>query len=239
MLAKGYYMSFATVSSGLSDLFNTAGSLFNYGYNKWLQREQWNREDTAIQRRVADLEKAGLSKTLAGSGASSSVVASSAPQVSNSMASAYLDELRLEKDNEMKDVQIDSIKADTKNKKKQSLLLKSQIASQMLDNYNKSLQMSILDKQKDYLLPAAEFEAQSKFLDSWSARENSLLNYDLTRYALEHSLDPSAPSTRNAFLIDLSGKNGQDDSLLWNVGRGVGNFLTSLVPFSKFSGGKK
>lgn len=231
-------MSFATVSSGIFDLFNTAGSLFNYGYNKWLQREQWKREDTAIQRRVADLEASGLSKTLAGSGASSSVVASSAPQVSNSMASAYLDELRLEKDNELKDVQIDSVKADTKFKKNQVTLLKSQIASQLLDNYNKSLQMSILNKQKDYLLPAAEFEAQSKFLDSWSARENSLLNYDMTTYALNNFLDPTAPSTRDAFLVDLSRRNKNTESYLWNLGRSAGNFLTNLVPFSKFSGGK-
>lgn len=41
--------------------------------NEALMRESWAREDNAVQRRVADLEAAGLSKTLAaGSAASSS-----------------------------------------------------------------------------------------------------------------------------------------------------------------------
>lgn len=211
-------MSFATVTSGLSDLLNTAGSLFNYGYNKWLQKEQWKREDSAIQRRIADLEAAGLSKTLAGGGASSSVVASSAPQVSNSMASAYLDELRLQKDNEMKD-------ADIKNKKEQTSLLKSQIASQMLDNYNKSFQMSLLNKQKPYLTLASEFDAQTKFLDSFTARENSLLNYDITKFALENFLDPTSSTARDTFLIDEARRKGSTLSFLRNAAIGVGNIL--------------
>lgn len=211
-------MSFATVSSGISDLLNTAGSLFNFGYNKWLQKEQWKREDSAIQRRVADLENAGLSKTLAGSGASSSVVASSAPQVSNSIASAYLDELRLQKDNELKD-------ADIKNRKVQTSFLKSQIASQMLDNYNKSFQMSLLNKQKPYLTLASEFDAQSKFLDSWTARENSLLNYDITKFALENFLDPTSATSRDTFLIDEARRKGSTLSFLRNAAIGVGNIL--------------
>lgn len=51
-------------------------------YQKKLQQQIFNREDTAIQRAAADLEAAGLSKTLAaGSGASSgSVVSTKAPQ---------------------------------------------------------------------------------------------------------------------------------------------------------------
>lgn len=54
----------------------------NLKYMKELQQKVWEREDTAVQRRVADLEKAGLSKTLAtGSAAdSSSPVSISAPQ---------------------------------------------------------------------------------------------------------------------------------------------------------------
>lgn len=222
-------MSFATVTSGLSDLFSTTGSLFNYGYNKWLQREQWNREDTAIQRRVADLEKAGLSKTLAGGGASSSVVASSAPQISNSMASAYLDELRLQKDNALKDVQIDSVKADTKNKQKQTALLKSQIASQMLDNYNKAFQMQLLNKQKKYLTLASEFDAQSKFLDSFVAKENSLLNYDITKYALENLMDPTSSTSRDAFLIDEARRKGSKLSFARNIAIGTGNILGNAL----------
>ena len=54
----------------------------NYAYQKELQQDIFNREDTAVQRRVADLQAAGLSRTLAaGSSASSgSVVSTRAPQ---------------------------------------------------------------------------------------------------------------------------------------------------------------
>lgn len=55
----------------------------NYDYLKSAQQTTWNREDNAVQRRANDLQRAGLSKTLAaGSAASSSApIQISAPQV--------------------------------------------------------------------------------------------------------------------------------------------------------------
>lgn len=51
--------------------FNYQLAKKQYGYQKRLQREIFNREDTAAQRRAADLEAAGLSKTLAAGGTAS------------------------------------------------------------------------------------------------------------------------------------------------------------------------
>jgi len=53
--------------------------------NEALMRESWERDDTATQRRAADLEAAGLSKTLAagGAAASSSPIKLESPQARN------------------------------------------------------------------------------------------------------------------------------------------------------------
>ncbi|HIV98406.1 MAG TPA: hypothetical protein IAB12_01330 [Candidatus Ornithospirochaeta avicola] len=56
----------------------------NLEWQKYVQNQNWERADTAVQRRAADLQAAGLSKTLAaGSGAETGdVVSTSAPQSS-------------------------------------------------------------------------------------------------------------------------------------------------------------
>ncbi len=62
---------------------NYANQQENLEYQKKLQQEVFKREDTSVERRAADLQKVGLSKTLAaGEGASSgAVVSTKAPQL--------------------------------------------------------------------------------------------------------------------------------------------------------------
>ena len=62
---------------------NFASQQDNLAYQKWAQTLSWAREDNAVQRRAADLQAAGLSKTLAaGSGAQTMApIRTDAPQV--------------------------------------------------------------------------------------------------------------------------------------------------------------
>lgn len=60
--------------------FNKDSYLQNFEYQKNLQQQLFGREDNSIQRRAADMEKAGLSKTLAaGDGAGAGSVVSTSP----------------------------------------------------------------------------------------------------------------------------------------------------------------
>lgn len=72
----------AAVDAGVG-IFNAANQWSNQEYMKKMQKEAWDREDTATQRRVVDLKRAGLSPVLAAGSAaqSSSPIRTEAPQI--------------------------------------------------------------------------------------------------------------------------------------------------------------
>ena len=83
-----------TVNSGIS-IYNAVQQHQKMEYDKGIQQQIFAREDNAVQRRAADLEAAGLSKTLAaGSAANAGVsVPVQAPQVDASKMDAAMNAL--------------------------------------------------------------------------------------------------------------------------------------------------
>lgn len=64
---------FAGIESAGGGALNFFSDMINRQYNKRMQKEVWNREDSAVQRRAKDLELAGINPVMAaGSAASSS-----------------------------------------------------------------------------------------------------------------------------------------------------------------------
>lgn len=92
--------------------FNVGTQLWNMAYQKKLNETLMHREDTAVQRRAADLKAAGLSKTLAAGSAASS----SAGSVTQPAQMSLLDRISAALSMKRQEADIKNVEADTANK---------------------------------------------------------------------------------------------------------------------------
>lgn len=134
-----------TFNSGIN-LWNTILQQQKFDYDKAIQQTVFQREDTAVQRRMADLEAAGLNPQLAAGSAAGagSVVSTQAPQIRNVDIGAVLDTATaIEK--------IKQAKQETENLKKQGRLIDAQRDKTMFDAATSEYNAQYLANENDYL----------------------------------------------------------------------------------------
>ncbi len=116
--------------------FTKDSYLNNFEYQKNLQQQIFGREDNAVQRRAADLQKAGLSKTLAaGDGAGAGTAISTSPFTGSAPQRSPVDLISAGMNMAQGLSDIRKVQAETENALKQNKVMDSQLLN---DEYQRN-----------------------------------------------------------------------------------------------------
>lgn len=162
--------------------FNKDSYLKNFEYQKAIQQQIFGREDNAIQRRAADLEKAGLSKTLAaGDGAGVGSVVSTSPFSGSAPVQSPVDLMSMALQFSQAKAQIDKTNAETENLIKEGKVKDSQVIFTDAQTAYVKAQTAVATKNYDMMdLTAEQIKATNEKTEKEIAKlESEIASIDL------------------------------------------------------------
>lgn len=235
MASKDYTQLFNGIDTGLGligDMINTGFNIWNavdqnkqnkwsrdfaqqqFDYQKGLNEKLFEREDNAVQRRAADLQKAGLSKTLAAGGAAQSSVAGISPANAPQSNTNFMDKAIMKTNLLNNKLNIERTNADNKLKGKEGEIIDEKITTEETQQeLNKSMSNyynEMADSQENY----------RSNLDSQTRVNNAMEQFNISRTQAQQW---------DNFMNQIQGKSSNEkENSIWtsiksivNVARGV------------------
>ena len=214
--------------------FNKESYLKNFEYQKQLQQQLFGREDSAVQRRVADLQKSGLSKTLAaGEGAGSGPVVSTSSSSLSAPHRSQVDLISASLNMATALSDIRKVQADTENSLKQNQVMDSQLENDKANRQYTLVKMAVEQGNLDMLplsreqriasinLTNQQIEALKEQVNA-SVQNRQINDYKLT-VLLPQQFQKGAEEIANlkkqglTYDADLVYRNLQSDLLVHNI----------------------
>lgn len=149
-----------SISQGVgivSDLFNAGEQIESQSYMRDMQKKSWEREDNAVQRRVKDLEAAGLSPTLAAgsSAASSGPINAGVPQFEGANAMRAVEYGQARRQNAVTEANLDLVRTQTDAADANSFLsrmLRDELIRRSSEGDDKGATYSVLSSMIDKMI---------------------------------------------------------------------------------------